>query len=343
MPNGQTHALCDSIADTIKDYRRGQIPQPDRAHVAKWVGQFDPSQQLGILTEMDRLLKTTYITRANMETFLGNLVTNQSLTGNKPYAFWPTVNFLDIQQRSESQRDMLAMFAPILQTTLGVEIAKCGVPRGPYVYLDDVSCSGQRVRLDLSDWIKSVAPQKATLHVIVGAIHSGGWWYAQKEVANAASAANKTIDVTWWKAIELDERRNNPDTSDVFKPSSLPNTPAMNAYLSRLQSPPPLRNAGQMGQCQVFDTEAGRDLLEQQFLEVGLHIRAAASNLPPTERPLGHASANSYRTLGFGSTIVTFRNCPNNCPLAFWAGDPWYPLFPRRTNTPRIDLIDWGD
>jgi hypothetical protein len=39
------------------------------------------------------------------------------------------------------------------------------------------------------------------------------------------------------------------------------------------------------------------------------------------------------RTLGFGSVIVTFRNCPNTCPLPFWAGDPWYPLFPRSTNT----------
>ena len=38
-------------------------------------------------------------------------------------------------------------------------------------------------------------------------------------------------------------------------------------------------------------------------------------------------------SLGFGSLVVTFRNCPNNAPLALWAGDPWYPLFPRRTNT----------
>jgi hypothetical protein len=53
----------------------------------------------------------------------------------------------------------------------------------------------------------------------------------------------------------------------------------------------------------------------------------------------GYATAKAERvgnmvlsTLGFGSTIVTFRNCPNNAPLAFWAGDPWYPLFPRKIN-----------
>lgn len=38
-------------------------------------------------------------------------------------------------------------------------------------------------------------------------------------------------------------------------------------------------------------------------------------------------------TLGFGSLIVTFSNCPNNAPLAFWVDSPWYPLFPRATNS----------
>lgn len=31
--------------------------------------------------------------------------------------------------------------------------------------------------------------------------------------------------------------------------------------------------------------------------------------------------------------ILTYRNCPNNAPLAFWVDAPWYPLFPRTTNT----------
>lgn len=47
------------------------------------------------------------------------------------------------------------------------------------------------------------------------------------------------------------------------------------------------------------------------------------------QRPLGNMV---LETLGFGSMLVTFRNCPNNSPLALWAGDPWYPLFPRKVN-----------
>ncbi|WP_449265039.1 phosphoribosyltransferase-like protein, partial [Escherichia coli] len=53
-------------------------------------------------------------------------------------------------------------------------------------------------------------------------------------------------------------------------------------------------------------------------------------NLSATQRPLGHITLD---TLGFGSLIVTFRNCPNNAPLALWVGEPWYPLFPRTTNS----------
>ena len=41
----------------------------------------------------------------------------------------------------------------------------------------------------------------------------------------------------------------------------------------------------------------------------------------------------TLETLGFGSLIVTYRNCPNNAPLALWVDAPWYPLFPRTTNT----------
>lgn len=73
--------LLDSIAATIADYREGEIPQPSAAHVAKWAKQFDPTQQVPILTEIDVLLKKTYINKARMERFLLNLVTNQKLAG----------------------------------------------------------------------------------------------------------------------------------------------------------------------------------------------------------------------------------------------------------------------
>lgn len=336
MATATTQALLDSIADTIKDYRQDEIPQPSAAHVAKWVGQFDAAQRVPILTEMDALLKQTYINKATMEGFLLNVVSNAKLAGANPAQFWPTVNFLDIQDGGSSQHEMLAMFAKTMKAKLGIKMDQCGSKGGPYIYLDDISFTGNRVLHDLNKWIQGDAPAKATVHVIVGAFHKGGQWYANKGIQETATKEKKAISLTWWRAMELEDRANSNNTSDVFRPSSLPTDAAMTKYVKGLAYPPPLRDAGKMGSCQVFAGEQGRDLLEQQLLVAGLQVRAVCPNLPATHRLLGYASTNSRKTLGFGSTLVTFRNCPNNCPIAFWAGEPWYPLFPRKNNVKKF-------
>lgn len=336
MATTPSHILCTSIANTIKDYRQGEIPQPSAAHVAKWISQFDAAQRVPVLAEMDALLKQTYINKATMEGFLLNLVLNAELAGANPAQFWPTVNFLDIQDGGSSQHEMLAMFAKSMKAELGITMDQCGSKGGPYVYLDDISFTGNRMLHDLKKWIQGDAPTKAAVHVIVGAFYKGGQWYANKGIQETAVKEKKAITLTWWRAMELEDRANSNNTSDVFRPSSLPTDVAMTKYVKGLAYPPPLRDAGNMGSCQVFADESGRDLLEQQLLAAGLQVRAVCPNLPATHRLLGYASTNSRKTLGFGSTLVTFRNCPNNCPIAFWAGDPWYPLFPRKNNVKKF-------
>ena len=95
---------------------------------------------------------------------------------------------------------------------------------------------------------------------------------------------------------------------------------------------------------ELFSSEEGRQLLEREFLLAGVKILSKCKNPGPSLRPLGFSPFG----LGFGSLIVTFRNCPNNCPLALWWGDPeadetsplnkWYPLFPRKTYEEEIDF-----
>src|SRR5262249_38191325 len=87
---------------------------------------------------------------------------------------------------------------------------------------------------------------------------------------------------------------------------------------------------GHVGKNALYSNDEGRQLLETEFLKAGARIRQQCPNLGPTQRPLSHMT---LETLGFGSLIVTFRNCPNNAPLALWCGHPWYPLFPRATNS----------
>ena len=72
-------------------------------------------------------------------------------------------------------------------------------------------------------------------------------------------------------------------------------------------------------------------MLEQEFLKAGAKIKyELCPDLKENHWPLGY---DVFKCVGFGSLLVTYRNCPNNCPLVLWAGAPWFPLFPRKTNT----------
>jgi hypothetical protein len=117
--------------------------------------------------------------------------------------------------------------------------------------------------------------------------------------------------------------------SDVLCPATISPDLAIQGYLASLGKTPLLRTVGGNSPVGVFSGEAGRHLLEQEFLAAGVRVRGMCPYFDKFMRPLGRMLFESF---GFGSTIVTYRNCPNNAPLVFWAGNPWYPLFPRKNN-----------
>lgn len=322
-------ALLASIAAAIADYRKGEIATPDSAHVDAWIDQFDAAVQQPILSELDHVLKKTYITKPEVKTFLTSLTTTAKLAGATPCDFWKSANFLNIQGGGNSQREMLQMFDRVLQKTCGFGVDECGSEDGPYIYLDDVVFTGNRVRNDLSAWLKSSAPPKAKLHVIVIAFHRGGQYYAKTKIDEVCAVAKKSLDITWWRCLELEDRKTYVNDSDVLRPSSIPGDALTQAYVQGLKYAPLVRQGNSVGENKLFTSDAGRCVLEQEFLKAGLHIRSICPQLNVYQRPLGNMILES---LGFGALVVTFRNCPNNAPLALWAGDPWYPLFPRKTN-----------
>lgn len=331
--------LLASIAATTADYRAGELPTPTPAHVDHWVSQFDVAVQLPILREMDHILKKTYFNKQAVSTFLTGLIRNEKLVGVDPAAFWKASNFLNIQRGGSSQQDLLNIFDGILRKELGIRIADCAVGNDTYLYIDDVIFTGGRVKSDLSTWIADAAPQQATLHVIVIVIHEG-FYYNRDQVVRAAKDAGKAIDIKWWRLAMFENRKINRNSSDILWPVEIPDDPATRSYVGNMAHAPVFRTGGQTGQLKIFSSDEGRQLLEREFLKAGARIREMCRNLPEIERPLGH----SYlETLGFGSTVVTFRNCPNNTPLAFWVGDPWYPLFARKTNADsRIERLFRG-
>jgi len=107
--------LLKSIADTIADYRAGDIATATPAHVERWIKQFDVSVQEPILAELNHVLGQTYMPKRKVEKFLSNLVKSKKVAGDDPCAFWKDSKFLDIQQGGNSQHDMLELFGAALK------------------------------------------------------------------------------------------------------------------------------------------------------------------------------------------------------------------------------------
>lgn len=330
--------LLKSIAETIQDYRADERagifgpPEPNAEHVETWINQFDEDVRLPILQELNHVLERTYLSRTTVDDFLGMLVTNEKLVGESPAEYWSNVNLLDIQLGGSSQHVMLEKFKEMISLRAGVEHTSEGHLDETFIYIDDASFSGGRVKNDLQAWIETDAPENAKVEIIVLAFHRSGQYWAKKELTKVAKKCGKNIKFTWWRRDEVENRITYRNSLDVLCPAEVPDDDAVRAYYEEINEedrPVRFRQTGGLGTCGFFSTEEGRALLENEFTKKGVEIRNMCPNLDEYQRPLGRILFNSF---GFGSLLVTHRNCPNNSPLVFWVGAPWYPLFPRVTN-----------
>lgn len=340
--------LLESIAETTADYRKGELDAPTPEHVDRWVQQFNPDAQMPILAELDHVLKCTYFSRSRVEAFLKGLVTNPKLVGDDPCAYWRKANFLDVQKNGHSQKEMLSLFSKILKDTCGIVVKNCGSEDGDFIFLDDAIFSGTGISNDLIPWIENEAPAVAKIHVISIALYTGSEWVFRKPIASSIQSSGKKISITRWRAIELENQKSHKDTSEVYWPIGLPDYADVRAYAASVEKftfDP--RHPDGTTKHPIFSSEEGRQALELHLLSAGVKIRGFCSAPKSILRPLGFSRFG----LGFGSTIVTYRNCPNNAPLALWWGDPnaakshpfskWYPLFPRKTYNQGASLDDF--
>lgn len=340
--------LLASIAATTADYREGDLAAPTPEHVERWVTQFDAAVQLPILREMDHVLKQTYFSQEWIKKFFSAQIINKDLTDEDIVGFWSRAHLLDIQNNGQSQTQIRRLFEESLLEQCGLNLDACGAESGAYIYLDDVIFTGGRVRNDLTAWIRDVAPAKAVVHILVIATHRLGEWQCTKSLREVATAAGKEIELNVWAAERIENRKARRNASEVLWPSTVPDDPALEAYLAQQgRFPFEPRQPGGKPKIEIFSSEEGRQLLEREFLMAGVRIRGFCQNPNAIMRPLGFSSFG----VGFGSTIATYRNCPNNAPLALWWGDPnahhnhpfsrWYPLLQRRTYEREVDFDDF--
>ena len=329
--------LQESIAETIADYRLGEIEQRTPDHVERWISQFTKDARVPILRELNHVLEKTYFKEERIVNFLDGLIKNEGLTGGNNCGYWKDVHFLNIQQNGHSQEEMLRLFDGCFQSNCGSKLADCNGSNGEYIYLDDVLFSGFRSGDDLSTWIRDDAPGLAALVMIFLATYKLGEYQCLERLKKLAREMEKEINITCWRVFNFENRRRYRNNSDVLWPAIIPDNKTVNAYIEGEEDHPFIPRADvDRDNHPVFSSEEGRRLLEREFLLAGVRIRSFCKEPKRNMRPLGF----SVFGLGFGSLIITYRNCPNNCPLALWWGDPsqspshplskWFPLVPRR-------------
>jgi hypothetical protein len=235
------------------------------------------------------------------------------------------------------------MFDAVLEETHGFGLSQTGSSDGDYIYLDDCVATGNRIRNDICNWLQDNTPQNIKLHVVTPILFTGSWWIDGK-IKETAREAEKTVSLRKWRIEQfaMENRRNRRNQSDVLWPTSDLNDDAVQQYVTYLNDlgyPPTWRSPENSSDSKVFENSAQRMLLENEFLKRGSKIRNEQPNLPGNIRPLGYSNLH---TLGFGSMFVTYRNCPNNCPIVLWIEQEDFPaLFPRKTNTEALDEEDF--
>jgi hypothetical protein len=122
------------------------------------------------------------------------------------------------------------------------ELADCGKTPACYVYIDDGLFSGNSILGDLRGWLAGDAPNEALVHVIVMALHRGGQYYAKTSLEKAAKGHRKNIEFTWWRIVELEDRRTYINSSDVLRPTRIPTDATTQAYVKAMKHQPVLRS-----------------------------------------------------------------------------------------------------
>lgn len=324
----ERNRLLQAIAKITEDYQAGILATPTPAHVERWINQFPEGVQQPVLAEMEHVLGKTYFSKSRVKRFMRLLINHVAWTGKDAAAFWRQTNFLNLQPRGNSQRELTEIFDKKLKKELGFSLADCG-QGNKFVYIDDGLFSGGRLGTDLKDWIVQAAPKNAELLIAVIAMHTQGFFFTEKALNEANAKSGKNLTIKWAHLIKIEDGLFKVDTSDVLRPTGPGNDPAVAAYVATLGKEQTWRTGSSVGPLNLFSSHQGRHLLEQEFLKMGVSIRAMCPNFNAYQRPLGNTT---MRTIGFGTLFATYRNCPNNAPLVLWAGDPWYPLLRRVTN-----------
>ena len=338
------------IAEIIADYRlhdrkNGLLKiEINRDHVERWIEQFPQNQDI-ILHKTKKLLSRYYFSEDNVYSFL-ELVAESEELWEDPEEAMGTAYFLDCQTEGKSQNHLLDMMEEVVLNTYDFDIKRTAVPiDGPatYIYLDDGLFSGRTLIRDMEALLPHIHSGSTVCAIFIIDYSFGDWWSHRRLNNTFQENGIKFMIIPY---IKLNNSSGTDYSFDCLRPKQY-ESDLLDEYIclmnrEKTENPDKkiftFRNRLHP-KSNVFGSEKGREVLEQELMEAGLKIYNLSQNRTQYMRPMGF---DNRITFGFGAFFATFMNMSNNCPLAYWWGDAgagdwhpfskWYPLLPRRAH-----------
>lgn len=323
------------IAEMISDYE-GNMSNNEE-HVDKWIAQFNHDDR-DFMARMTYTLLVKGYHNINdymkLLTFVGDVLSHYV--------------FLDIQEKGDSQHDMINMLNAYKVGCGGKPVSVNDYTQSHYIYMDDIIFTGDRALTDLKKWIKHDAPDTCELRIISLCSHSSAVYRLTNDLIKIIRESDKQINLSIFSYFHPYENRLiRRDCSDVLWPMAggyvIPDSIINRKDIGKKRFIGLDKNGLSTDRTgflpsRTFDNEADRNRFERICCDKGFHLISLCENPSNKLRPIGY---KKYPGLGFGGTLFTYRNCPNNTPLIFWWGNPdapegsplreWYPLMKRKT------------
>lgn len=331
--------LMLSISSILSDYRytpRGGI---DEDHVSRWLDQFRPSDRRFVLEETERILGLGYFSETRYQNAITELVEDEANS-----EFFLNAAFLDIQDQGSSQHELVTELCAESIESLNVVTRRSfdGWVRSfdKFVYIDDVSFSGTKAIQDLTWLINRYQLRNVEIYVYFFATHTFAEWNIKDRLENTFGRRNISIYTGPGDFRSVENRKFYSSSSGVFWPipenANIPDWVKDSSLYTGKYREGYKKN-------DIFPDEKRRNRFEKILTATGFDILSYSKNPQDELKPLGFSK---FKGVGFGGTTFTFRNCPNNTPLAFWWGtyedtgtfaiDCWYPLMKREVYNQRL-------
>lgn len=329
---------ASEISAIIQNYRNGDVGKLDTEHVLRWVNQFEAQDQLLVLSETKNILDRNYLSEKKVNESIDIILSPNNTNNNDPVGFWSNCSLLEIQINGKSQSALIEKFTQRLQKKYGIT-PKINQKSNTYVYLDDFLFSGNRIQNDVTKLLQTSDIDNCNIIFMTFGYFQSGQFSTSNNLKKLFDSLKRNIRISYtnFEGYDLENRLTYKNSSEVFWPTqNVLHIPEVNHYLSKFNKMPTFRDNLLLNN-RVFNPVV-REQFELAMLKAGVKILSFCKDPSRVVKPLGYSSFDGF---GFGSTVFTYRNCPNNNPLAFWWGDKtkpsthpfskWYPLLERKT------------